>query len=134
MAMSSSRSNEVMADINITPLTDVLLVLLVIFMVTASAITQTGMNIKLPTSVTQDSQQTSEITISITSGKDVYVGRDKVDQTSLLPRLKSLAAQRKTNRVIINADEAVPYGFVIKAMDSARQAGLSSIGLSTQKE
>ena len=133
MAMNMGKSNEVMADINITPLTDVLLVLLVIFMCTASAITQAGMNIKLPSSVTQDTQQTSEITISITSGKDVYVGRDKVETSVLLEHLKGLATSRKTNRVVLNADEAVPYGFVIKVMDAARQAGLSSIGLSTQK-
>lgn len=133
MAMNIQRERDVMAEINITPLTDVLLVLLVIFMVTATAITQAGMNIKLPQSVTQDTTQTSEVTISITRDQQVFVGRARVGMESLLGHLKSIAARRRTNRVIINADAAVPYGAVIKAMDASRRAGLTSIGLSTEK-
>lgn len=67
MAMDMKRERDVLAEINITPLTDVLLVLLVIFMVTATAITQAGFNIKLPKSVSQDTQVPSEVTISITT-------------------------------------------------------------------
>src|SRR5690242_3341490 len=118
-----------MAEINITPLTDVLLVLLVIFMVTASAITQAGMNIKLPKSITQDTTQTSEVTISIPKSLEVWVGRERTSMDNLYPTLKRVAARRKTNRVIINADANVPYGVVIRAMDASRRAGLLSIGL-----
>lgn len=131
--MNLKRDADVMAEINITPLTDVLLVLLVIFMVTATAITQSGMNIKLPKSVTQDQQRTSEVSISITRDNQLFVGREKVSQGNLLSHLKKVAARGKTNRVIINADAAVPYGMVIQAMDASRRAGLFSIGLSTQK-
>jgi len=132
--MNLKRERDVMAEINITPLTDVLLVLLVIFMVTATAITQAGMNIKLPKSVSQDQTQTSEITISITRDQQVFVGRDRVASGNLLGHLKSVASRRRTNRVIINADGVVPYSAVIAAMDASKQAGLFSIGLSTQKE
>jgi biopolymer transport protein TolR len=134
MAMDLKRERDVMADINITPLTDVLLVLLVIFMVTASAITQAGFNIKLPKSVSQDNTQTSEVTISITRDQQIFVGRDKVDAAHLFDHLKSVASRSRTNRVVINADTMVPYGVVVSAMDASRRAGLFSIGLSTQKE
>lgn len=133
MAMDLKKERDVMADINITPLTDVLLVLLVIFMVTASAITQAGFNIKLPKSVSQDTSQTSEVTISITRDRQYFVGRDKIDEARLFDHLKQVASRSRTNRVVINADESVPYGAVVKAMDASRQAGLFSIGLSTQK-
>lgn len=134
MAMDLKKEKDVFADINITPLTDVLLVLLVIFMVTASAITQTGFNIKLPKSVSQDNQQTSEVTISITRDAQYYVGRHKVEASGLFEHLKGVQAKARTNRVVINGDASVPYGAVVKAMDDARRAGLFSIGLSTQKE
>ena len=133
MAMNIQREREVMAEINITPLTDVLLVLLVIFMVTASAITQAGLNIKLPKSITQDNTQASEVTISITRTLEFFVGRDKVPTANLYQHLAKVAANKRTNRVIINADSTVPYGVVIGAMDASRRAGLFSIGLSTQK-
>lgn len=134
MAMDLKKEKDVFADINITPLTDVLLVLLVIFMVTASAITSAGFNIKLPRSVSQDNQQPSEVTISITRDAQYFVGRQKVDAANLFEHLKGVAAKARTNRVVINGDAAVPYGAVVKAMDDARRAGLFSIGLSTQKE
>lgn len=131
--MNLRREADVMAEINITPLTDVLLVLLIIFMVTAAAITQSGLNIKLPKSVTQDQQRTSEVTISIARDQQIFVGREKVPASNLLQYLQNVAARGRTNRVIINADAAVPYGLVIQAMDASRRAGLFSIGLSTQK-
>ncbi len=133
MAMNIQRERDVMSEINITPLTDVLLVLLVIFMVTATAITQAGMNIKLPKSVTQDTAQTSEVSISITRDQQFFVGREKVTAGGLLGHLRGIAKKRRTNRVVINADAAVPYGIVIAAMDASKRAGLYSIGLSTQK-
>ena len=134
MAMDLKKQREVMAEINITPLTDVLLVLLVIFMVTASAITQAGFNIKLPKTISQDTAQNSEVTISITSDHQIFVGRAKTDKDGLFDQLKKEQAQTHTNRVVINADTAVPYGDVIFAMDASRRAGLFSIGLSTQKD
>lgn len=133
MAMDLRRQREVMSEINITPLTDVLLVLLVIFMVTASAITQAGFNIKLPKSVSQESAPNSEVTVSITSDRQIFVGRERVEEGKLLDRLKDVQAKTQTNRVVINADTAVPYGVVIEAMDASRRAGLYSIGLSTEK-
>lgn len=134
MAMDLKKEKDVFADINVTPLTDVLLVLLVIFMCTASAMSQAGFNIKLPKSVSQDSQQTSEVTISVTRDGQYYVGRDKIEEARLYEHLKKVGAKSRTNRVVINADAAVPYGKVVKAMDDSRRAGLFSIGLSTQKE
>lgn len=134
MAMDLKKERDVFADINITPLTDVLLVLLVIFMVTASAITSAGFNIKLPKSVSQDTSPSTEITISVTSKSEYFVGRQKVEAGGLFEHLKGLAAKARSNRVVINGDASVPYGAVVKAMDDARRAGLYSIGLSTQKE
>src|SRR5579862_1213890 len=131
--MQLKRDRDVMAEINITPLTDVLLVLLVIFMVTASAITQAGFNIKLPQATTQEDPHASEITISITRAQDIFVGHDKVAQVDLYGHLSKMASQHATHRVIINADKEVPYGSVVSVMDIARRAGLTSIGLSAER-
>jgi biopolymer transport protein ExbD len=126
--------NGVMAQINITPLTDCMMVLLIIFMIASTALTQTGFNIKLPQASTKDSSPASQIVISITQKGEYYVGAHRVSSENLEALLRKLAATRHTNRVVINGDQDVPYSMVILAMDSSKKAGLTSIALSTRLE
>lgn len=126
--------DETFAEINITPLTDCILVLLIIFMIAATAIAQTGFNIKLPKVASKEETPPAQIDISVTSAGDIYVGAHKVKLNVLYPYLRNLASSKHTNRVVIKGDQDVQYGIVIRVMDASKRAGLSSIALATQRE
>ena len=128
------QGEEMMAEINITPFTDVLLVLLIIFMITATAVIQNGFNINLPTSVSREEASNANIVISITRDNQIYVGSRLLTDEALLPHLQSLKKIKNTDRVIILADGAIPYSRVISVMDRAKEAELTSIALATRRE
>lgn len=133
MAMTGKDTDdEVMSQINITPLTDCMMVLLIIFMIASTAITQTGFNIKLPTVVTKEESPSSQIVISITRKGEFFVGAHRISPERLEAHLLKLARTRHTSRVVINGDQDVPYGSVVTAMDCSKKAGLTSIALATR--
>jgi len=138
MALLKSKDieEEPMNEINITPLTDVLLVLLIIFMVAQTAITTTSRRINLPQVITEEEALRSEIMISITANGDMYVGISKVtkEQTHIVNHLKNLAKERQLRyrRVIIKADRESNYQDVVLAMESAKEADLGEIALAVQ--
>ncbi len=123
---------DVMAEINITPFTDVLLVLLIIFMIAATSVIQNSLGIKLPRAVSTDKMQDANIVISITNDSLIHVGTAIYARSELLKALQDLQRARKTDRVVIMADGHVKYAEVISVMDVARDAGLTSIALATR--
>lgn len=141
MALLGPQNNEdePLSEINITPLTDVLLVLLIIFMVAQTAITTTSRRINLPQVITEEEALRSEIMISITDKGDMYVGISHVDadQKIIIDHLKSLAKERHLSfmhRVIIKADRNTEYKYVVLAMESAKVADLGEIALAVAKK
>lgn len=128
------RDSDVMAEINITPFTDVLLVLLIIFMIAASAVMKNGFNINLPKAMTRQEVEASNIVISITRDKQVYVGSRVLNRAELLPHLRRLREEKKTDKVIIMADGDVTYAEVVAVMDTAKEADLTSMALATQQK
>lgn len=122
---------DMMAEINITPFTDVLLVLLIIFMIAASSVMKNGLGITLPKAVKADVAQEGNIVISITKDAQVYVGSRNLGQDELLPYLQRLKSEKNTDRVIIMADGTVKYSQIITVMDTAKNAELTNIALAT---
>ena len=122
------------SDINVTPLTDVLLVLLIIFLITGTSITAPSHDIKLPDVITREKAENISIVIDITADGSTYIGNVKCHKKELQPMLKKLGEEKHTNRVIINGDKKADYLYVITAMHEARQAGLTDIALATQCE
>lgn len=125
---------DLMAEINITPFTDVLLVLLIIFMIAASAVIQKAFNINLPKVMTKQEAENSNIVVSITRENQIYVGSHQLERAELLPYLKRLKESKNTDKVIIMADGDVKYGEVMAVMDIAKDADLTSIALATQQK
>ncbi|MBH9536350.1 MULTISPECIES: ExbD/TolR family protein [Novosphingopyxis] len=122
-----------LAEINVTPLVDVMLVLLIIFMVTAPLLV-TGVPVELPESRANAIEQPEEpIEISIDSSGIVYIGEDAVSTTELPGRLEALAAAPGADEraVILRGDKNIDYGAMMSVMGELNRAGLNSISLVT---
>jgi len=122
----------VKSDINVTPLCDVMLVLLIIMMIVAPLLQQ-GVNVKLPVaSNTTDKPETQgQTVIAIASNKALYLNAKPIQENELVSKINELLENQKEKVILIKADEEVEYGAVMATMDQLRQAGLEDIGLVT---
>jgi biopolymer transport protein ExbD len=128
----------VKSDINVTPLVDVMLVLLIIMMLIAPMLQQ-GIPVKLPTAAnTVDKPETQgQTVVAIQKDEKLYLNSKEIEKAELGPRIKDLMegkANKKDVIILIKADEAVPYSAVMATMDTLRTAGVEDIGLITEKK
>ncbi|HBQ21634.1 MAG: protein TolR [Deltaproteobacteria bacterium GWA2_38_16] len=134
MAFSSNGGDHrsVMGDINVTPLVDVMLVLLIIFMITTPLLEQ-GVPIDLPQTKTTSIDPTEkQMVLIITKNKDVFLGKEKLKYENLEKTLHQALLTTKRREVFIRADKMVEYGFVAEVMASIKSAGITRIGLVTE--
>ena len=121
-----------MAQINVTPLVDVMLVLLVIFMVTAPMMQQ-GVQVNLPKADAKSlSPQEDTVVVSLEKSGRIFINKDQVTASDLRAKLTSLFASRTKKEVFLKADQDVPYGEVVKAMAEIKQAGIERLGMVTE--
>jgi biopolymer transport protein ExbD len=119
-----------LAEINVTPFVDVMLVLLVIFMVTTPMM-QSGMAVNLPQAETDTAPADPGLKLTVTTDKFIHIDGSVLNINLLENRIRSYY-QGKTKKVIyINSDELVPYGFVVSIMDIAKKCGVETVGLGT---
>jgi len=125
----------VKSDINVTPLVDVMLVLLIIMMLVAPMLQQ-GVSVKLPTaSNTVDKPEVQgQTVVAIGRDKTMYLNAKPVGETEMATKVNELLENSKDKIVLIKADEEVEYGAVMAAMDQLRQAGIEDIGLITERK
>jgi len=124
----------VKSDINVTPLVDVMLVLLIIMMLVAPMLQQ-GVSVKLPTATnTVDKPEVQgQTVIAISKDKGLYLNAKQVGEGDLATKVTELLENSKDKVVLIKADEEVEYSAVMSAMDQLRQAGIEDIGLITER-
>lgn len=130
----SSAGDGAISQINVTPLVDVMLVLLVIFMV-AAPILQQGVELDLPKENmgALDGGQEEQLVVSVNKDGLVFIGaKNKVAVSELGNRLKDIMAARVDKRVFIKADKRVPYGDVMAVMGAIRRSGVDKVGLVTE--
>jgi len=125
----------VKSDINVTPLCDVMLVLLIIMMIVAPLLQQ-GVSVKLPTAEnTVDKPETQgQTVIAIAANKSMYLNAKPIQEGELATKINELLENQKEKIVLVKADEEVEYGAVMAAMDQLRQAGIEDIGLITDRK
>jgi biopolymer transport protein TolR len=128
----SRRSRKVMSDINVTPLVDVMLVLLIVFMVTAPLLTA-GVNINLPKAQARalHQQDNAPLEITLDAKGDIFIGHTSVTPDRLKGMLSAIAQENPDKRVYIRADHGLSYGKVMGVMGIASVAGFSKIALIT---
>src|SRR5437763_771219 len=123
-----------MTDINVTPLVDVMLVLLIIFMVTAPLI-QSGVKVDLPrASAQQMEHQEEKLVLTITHDRRVFLGNSEIPPADLEKKLSSNARIQKEKELYLHADRSLPYGQVVEIMAVARRAGVESLGMITEPD
>jgi biopolymer transport protein TolR len=131
MDVGEGRS-DLISDINVTPLVDVMLVLLIIFMVTAPMMIH-GVKVNLP--ITESKSIKSEedpLILSITKKRLIFIEDYNVTFDALKGKLKKIVANRAEKEILLQADKDVPYGFVMKVMSQVKEAGISKVGMITE--
>jgi biopolymer transport protein ExbD len=131
-SLPSGGRSRIMADINITPLTDIFLVLLIIFMVTSVAMVDTGANVMLP-EVEQTSSAPREITITVTQMREIYVNDEMVGIDELEGTLEELLATRPETPVVLQGDREVILGDAVRILSAAQRAGATQVAIAAER-
>ncbi|MGE0615487.1 MAG: ExbD/TolR family protein [Bacteriovoracia bacterium] len=129
----SSNDDDVISGINVTPLVDIVLVLLVVFMITAPVIYQSAIKVQLPSAHSGAQSQKSPIQFTLDKEGKVYWDQVEMDWPALEAKLKTLDAGKKEEPAMISADQATPHGVVVRLMDTLQQAGLTRFALNVKK-
>jgi biopolymer transport protein TolR len=126
--------NRPMSEINVTPFVDVMLVLLIIFMVTAPMMQQ-GIDVDLPETTTQDIRVREEpLILTVQKDGKVFLGRREIPVEQLTEKMTAILEGLDRKEIFLRADRAAQYGIVAKALASARQAGATKLGMVTEPE
>jgi biopolymer transport protein TolR len=132
MAFEPGQRGQFASQINVTPLVDVMLVLLVIFMVTAPMIQQ-GVEVSVPrVKASALPGKEEQFVVSITRNQEIYLNDTKLGLDQLTEKLQAIAVARPDREVFVRADEEVPYGAVIKTMAAIKAAGIENVGMVTE--
>src|SRR5215510_10972859 len=135
MAMQVGDSGGIKSDINVTPLVDVMLVLLIIMMIVAPML-QKGVDVRLPVAANSSNKpETQDQTVlAIKADKTLWVNGVQVRDTDLRQRIEEVLENKKEKIILIKADEDVEYSAVMGAMDSLRAGGIEDMGLITERK
>lgn len=132
MAFDNKSRRRFLSQINVTPFVDVMLVLLIIFMVTAPMM-QAGIDVELPKVEASAIKSPDEpIVITIDRKKRVRLGKKIIKRTDLRKRLTAINKARPGRTVLLRADESVPYGVVVEIIAAVRKAGIDKVGMVTE--
>ena len=121
-----------MSDINVTPFVDVMLVLLIIFMVTAPLMIQ-GVDVNLPqTTAKEIKTQEDPLILTVNEKREISLEKHIIKFEDLEAKLKTISEYRKDKEILLRADKDLPYGFVIKVIAAAKRAGIDKLGMITE--
>jgi biopolymer transport protein ExbD len=123
----SRQKNE--SEVNLTPMLDVVFIMLIFFIVTASFVKESGIDISRPSAATAERKERGNILVAITSNDQIWIDRRQVDARSLRANIERLHAENPHGSVVIQADKGSKNGLLVLVLDSARLAGVSSVAL-----
>ena len=127
-----SHSDKLMSDINVTPFVDVMLVLLIIFMVTAPMMMQ-GVNVSLPEATSKPlPMETDQLIITIDKNNQIFINDFKISLDFLREKLQKIIESRQNRDVYLRADKGISYGMVVRVMAEIKEAGVEKLGMVTE--
>jgi biopolymer transport protein TolR len=129
---TGGNGKRLMSDINVTPLVDVMLVLLIIFMVTAPMMTQ-GVEVNLPQTTTKTIKtQEDPLFMTVNKKGEIFLENHQIQMEELEEKVKSIFKYRRDKELLLRADREIPYGFVIKVIAAVKRAGIDKLGMVTE--
>ena len=131
MMFDTGQKRSFMAEMNVVPLVDVVLVLLIIFMVTAPLLYR-GIDIDLPQSATNTIRPEERVVITVERDRQVYVDKVRVSADRVEPVLGQMKQRNPAITVYLRADREVPYGLIIQVMDAIKRVGIDKLGMVTE--
>lgn len=132
--MKLDRSHHRKTGINVTSLIDVVFLLLLFFVVTSTFLERPGIDLTLPEAGSAPAAPREELTVRLGPDGDTWVGETPVEPAALVDTLSARLSRAGTDRVVLEADERVPHGRVVQAMDAARRAGAEALVVATRPE
>ncbi len=134
MAMKSGQDNEAISDINVVPLVDIILVVLIIFMVTAPMFLKPTINVNLPKAASGDKTAPSKLNITLTADGRINLNGTFVSEGLVKQRAMDEVAKNAEIQAIISADKDVPHGKVVEVLDIVKTAGVKKFAISIDKK
>lgn len=129
--MKFNIKKRVKPSLNITPLIDVVLLLLIFFMISTTFVAQPGINVDLPKTVSSEKRMGEEMIVTMTKDRSIYLNEKKINEKYLLEKLKAGFDRNNNVLLVIKADKEVSHGRVVEVMDLAKQAGISRQAIAT---
>ncbi len=121
------------SQVDITPLIDVVFIMLIFFIVTATFVKEAGIDVNKPDAPTAEVKKKANILIAIDANNNIWLDRRKIDVRAVIPNIKRLRAENPQGSVVIQADEESKNKMLVEVMDAARQAGVTNIALAAEK-
>ena len=121
-------------EINLTPMLDVVFIMLIFFIVTASFIKEAGIDVDRPEAPTGDRQDDASILIAISSGDEIWIDRKEVDPRGVRSVIERLHAENPKGSIVIQADEESTNELLVTVMEAAKQAGVSNVAIATDTD
>ena len=130
--MNQQNKGRLVSDINVTPFVDVMLVLLIIFMVTAPMMTQ-GVEVNLPKTTTRNIKAKEDpLIVTVNKKREIFLENHRIKLNGLETKIKKVFENRRDKEILLRADKDVPYGFVIKVIAGIKRAGIDKLGMVTE--
>jgi biopolymer transport protein ExbD len=134
MAASSSGDDDIISAINVTPMVDIMLVLLIIFMLTANIIAAPSIHVELPKAATGSETEPSLIGVSVVQDGSIFLNEKPVTERELYDQAMTAVVKKPETEALIAADKGVPYGRVVRVIDLIKRAGIAKFALNIEVE
>jgi len=126
------QQNEDESAIDITPMLDIVFIMLIFFVVTSSFVKESGIDVNRPTASTAERKETGSILVAISMDNNVWIDKRRVDPDAIRPNIERLHAENPEGAVVIQADKASTSGLLVKVMDQIRLAGVTNISIAAK--
>ncbi|MBU0499421.1 MAG: biopolymer transporter ExbD [Gammaproteobacteria bacterium] len=121
-------------QIDLTPMLDVVFIMLIFFIVTATFVKESGVEIARPLAATAEQQDTAKIMVGIDAGNDIWINRQRVALAAVRPQVERLRVENPQSSAVIQADEAASTGVLVRVMDQVRLAGVENIAVAARSQ